>query len=679
MSKINFTSNRFIFEKSTGMGNITRSVKSCARSRSMQPFWIGTIVITFLVCHLIFDARKLLMMHFQGSQITINVANYNLQEIQGDEAILFNQVKSGEKPIFVLEDDHLASKLSLKQRNRHGWNKATLSFYPKLYTYQNFAELPAFSTANCRRSLNTFIPNIVHFIWFGKLEMTFLQYLSVRSAATVQRPSLIILHTDSGEPTGKYWESLKNEIPCLEVRFMAKPTKIFGKYPLTNVKEQSHVSRLQVLFEEGGIYANLNVIFVKPFDELMNKSLVLGKEENQYYSNSVILAERGASFITMWFTAYNRKLVDWSTYSIYIPWRLHRENPGVPIHIEEYSMMRPNFNEDEWITHNNWVLDENYCVHLYDDRSRIKTAISQSPVEIINMDNTLGQLTRLSLFGKKYLELEEENFRSTVHSKIDCSKPPISIKGFVPNIIHYILKDEGFTYIHYLSFRSAVRKLEPWAVHVHLVQNKEPDNYYWIRTLTEIGCITIHQPTGRVLFTNATKSERNIAVTKLIQRVLHEYGGIYLSYDVIVTSTFEDLLKNHVVMGTDTAYTEDVKVLLSSPNSRFLSEWFSWNKNDVISIKRKIEQYTDNHPREHIVIVGNFPAVSPAKGWISINFDYVNIKCFAVLERDTKVKLDEDTMYNLLRSNSLTGEIARIAHFGKQRLDDSFKELANNK
>ena len=46
--------------------------------------------------------------------------------------------------------------------------------------------------------------------------------------------------------------------------------------------------------------------------------------------------------------------------------RLHRENPTIDFHVEEYTMMRPNFNEDEWVTDKNWVLDENYCVHLYD-------------------------------------------------------------------------------------------------------------------------------------------------------------------------------------------------------------------------------------------------------------------------------------------------------------------------
>ena len=93
------------------------------------------------------------------------------------------------------------------------------------------------------------------------------------------------------------------------------------------------------------------------------------------------------------------------------------------------------------------------------------------------MDNTVGQLTRISLFGKPYLNLvcdyatavanttdffvkrlysqeKEQKFRSIVHSAIDmqCASSQVD-DGNVPNIIHYVLEDDKFTYKHYLSVR----------------------------------------------------------------------------------------------------------------------------------------------------------------------------------------------------------------------------------
>lgn len=63
-----------------------------------------------------------------------------------------------------------------------------------------------------------------------------------RSAATVQQPYRIVFHTDSGEPTGAYWNSLKAEVPCLVVEYLPKPTALFGKI-LTDVQQQSHIAR----------------------------------------------------------------------------------------------------------------------------------------------------------------------------------------------------------------------------------------------------------------------------------------------------------------------------------------------------------------------------------------------------------------------------------------------------
>jgi hypothetical protein len=58
------------------------------------------------------------------------------------------------------------------------------------------------------------VPNIVHFIWFSNSDdrqMTFLNYISVRSAHQIQKPDQIMLHCNR-LPSGEWWERLWHEV-----------------------------------------------------------------------------------------------------------------------------------------------------------------------------------------------------------------------------------------------------------------------------------------------------------------------------------------------------------------------------------------------------------------------------------------------------------------------------------
>lgn len=46
---------------------------------------------------------------------------------------------------------------------------------------------------------------------------------------------------------------------------------------------------MELLYNYGGIYADINVYFLKSMDDLMNNSFVIGKEEEGYYGEHMIL------------------------------------------------------------------------------------------------------------------------------------------------------------------------------------------------------------------------------------------------------------------------------------------------------------------------------------------------------------------------------------------------------
>jgi len=120
------------------------------------------------------------------------------------------------------------------------------------------------------------IPNILHFI-FGLQETTedfwFSFYLSVLSAYIVNKPDAIYFYYHY-EPKGPWWEKLK-QIPSLKLQKVDLPTH-FGKKPIRQTAHKADKLRLDVLFENGGVYLDIDTISVRPYKSLLSNEVVLG-------------------------------------------------------------------------------------------------------------------------------------------------------------------------------------------------------------------------------------------------------------------------------------------------------------------------------------------------------------------------------------------------------------------
>ena len=129
------------------------------------------------------------------------------------------------------------------------------------------------------------IPNVLHFT-FGLDEQTedflFVYYLSVYSAYIINKPEKIYLyyHFESG---GKWWERLK-EIPGLELVKVSLPEYI-GRHKITKTAHRADKLRMDVLFEYGGVYMDIDTISVRPYKDLLQHDTVLGLEELRHHTN----------------------------------------------------------------------------------------------------------------------------------------------------------------------------------------------------------------------------------------------------------------------------------------------------------------------------------------------------------------------------------------------------------
>lgn len=66
---------------------------------------------------------------------------------------------------------------------------------------------------------------------------------------------------------------------------------------IKNYAVAGHYARVQELYENGGIYFDIDVQAVKRFDAFLNEKLVLGAESKNWVNNAVIIAEAGHPFL----------------------------------------------------------------------------------------------------------------------------------------------------------------------------------------------------------------------------------------------------------------------------------------------------------------------------------------------------------------------------------------------
>jgi hypothetical protein len=196
----------------------------------------------------------------------------------------------------------------------------------------------------------TRIPKRFHFIFgLGSRPPRFhlVHYLCLRSCLEVNRPDAVILHHHH-EPRGRYWELIRPEIDTAPV----EPVELVDRfrYPMRGVSRyryahHSDFRRLEILRDEGGVYADIDTLFVNPLPrELFEKSFVIGREpEIRPYPgsepvpslcNAFLMAEPGAEFARLWLERMGQSFDgSWSGHSTILPERLSREHPEL-VHVE---------------------------------------------------------------------------------------------------------------------------------------------------------------------------------------------------------------------------------------------------------------------------------------------------------------------------------------------------------
>jgi hypothetical protein len=187
------------------------------------------------------------------------------------------------------------------------------------------------------------IPNVYHFV-FGLQPQDkpfhLLHYLCLASCRAVNNPYRIVVHLRN-EPWGELWDLIRPQIEIERLPDSDLDLDLAYDDAFTKSFSYAHVSdfiRLRVLHEQGGIYADMDTLFIAPPpEELFAESCVMGHERVDRTApsapegslcNALIMAEPRAPFIDIWRERMPGAFDgSWSNHSTFLPYRLSREFP----------------------------------------------------------------------------------------------------------------------------------------------------------------------------------------------------------------------------------------------------------------------------------------------------------------------------------------------------------------
>lgn len=169
-----------------------------------------------------------------------------------------------------------------------------------------------------------------------------MHHLAIASCRAVVQPDEIVVHC--GElPYGHYWDLVRPWITLRRIEPVAALAAHEYADPWVARYAYAHhadVVRLDVLAEHGGLYADIDTLFVRPpADELWHEPCVLGRERDvpdprtgqvrPSVSNALIMAEPGSTFVRRW-RAQQLEAFDgtWAAHSCFLADDLARAHPA---------------------------------------------------------------------------------------------------------------------------------------------------------------------------------------------------------------------------------------------------------------------------------------------------------------------------------------------------------------
>jgi hypothetical protein len=188
------------------------------------------------------------------------------------------------------------------------------------------------------------IPCTAHFVFGLRPQVEpfhLVHYLAIASCAAVVAPDRIVVHCNE-LPYGLYWDLARPLVELQRVDPVAAVVDFPYEDPVVrhySYAHQADVVRLDALLAHGGLYADIDTLFVAPPPaELWNAPAVIGREDDVFdvrtgtsrssLSNALVMAEPDAAYVRRWRDDIEGALDGtWSSHSCFLADDLARAHP----------------------------------------------------------------------------------------------------------------------------------------------------------------------------------------------------------------------------------------------------------------------------------------------------------------------------------------------------------------
>jgi hypothetical protein len=194
------------------------------------------------------------------------------------------------------------------------------------------------------------IPRRCHFV-FGLKKQTapfhLVHYLCLASCLQVNEPEAVYFYYHY-EPFGRYWDLIKEHlilVPIQPVAFVRNYHYADHAIRRYSYAHEADFIRLEKLLSHGGVYADMDTLFVNPIPAgLYEQPFVLGREDDVFDTatgqmhpsvcNAFIMAQRHAAFGRLWLERLEQAFNGtWSNHSTLLPYELAQQHPDL-VHLE---------------------------------------------------------------------------------------------------------------------------------------------------------------------------------------------------------------------------------------------------------------------------------------------------------------------------------------------------------
>jgi FkbM family methyltransferase len=160
------------------------------------------------------------------------------------------------------------------------------------------------------------IPKIIHLLYFGETEFYNFHHRCIHSMIQYM-PDYEIRIYNAREPPAenKYWKDIRNH-PRVCIHKLDPPL-FFDGFELKHFQYKADVARLELLYEHGGIYLDIDMIIVRPFHEIFasGHSFYISEEREGANGrgsgaliNAFLAAKPKNEFIKLWLNEFKSGL-----------------------------------------------------------------------------------------------------------------------------------------------------------------------------------------------------------------------------------------------------------------------------------------------------------------------------------------------------------------------------------